>query len=156
MSGRREGEMALFFFERAAHWYDSLIFRVLVWSGLRGHPSIIELVTSSLSSSSAPTLRMCASLYVCMLVHMCVEIHVSHSVCVCVRPLQTLCPHPSFKSRITCEGMWSRSSCRPGNAPRQRSGIESYQASTPRYSTQRRTGHMQGVCVRSNNPSCCQ
>lgn len=56
-----EEEREDFFFWWAAHWYDSLIFWAMVWSSLRGHPSIIRPVTSSLFSSSAPTL-----IYVCV------------------------------------------------------------------------------------------
>lgn len=74
----------------AAHWYDSLIFWALLWSSLRGHPSIIRPVTSSLSSSSAFTLHMClcdsklcmcGSKYMCFspCAHVCVSVRVRRS-----------------------------------------------------------------------------
>lgn len=140
----------------AAHWYDSLIFWALLWSSLRGHPSIIRPVTSSLSSSSAFTLHMClcdSKLCMCGSKYMC------FSPCAHVCLSESDAPL-SFQSRITCRGMWSWSSCYPGNTPRQPTGIETYQASTPRHSTQQRTGYMQCVCayvcVSLNNHSCCQ
>lgn len=138
---RREG--------RAAHWYDNLIFWALVWSSLRGHPSIIRPVTSSLSSSSAPT-----PLYIFICVCVCVWLWAgacaprSTCVCVCVCPMQTL-------PRVSNPGSHA-GECEVGAAVglatllANPSGIETYRASAPRHSPQRRTGHMQGalVCVR--------
>lgn len=70
-----------FFGGCAAHWYDNLIFWAMVWSSLRGHPSIIRPVTSSLSSSSAPTIY-----YVCVIISwcMCVSKYMCFALCVCV------------------------------------------------------------------------
>lgn len=111
----------------AAHWYDSLIFWPLMWSGLGGHPSIITPVTSSLFSSH--------NLHTWFKVAACVARSIYFFIF--YSPLSlSLCVHQSWadapwsvQSRITCGGMWSWSSCRPGNTSSQ---VWNSPTSTPR------------------------